>query len=81
METNHHDTLWVKSDIVKKLAKRLKELRRQLGITQEEAAQKCHLEYKYYQRYESTKPRDMRLSTLEKIAKGFGVKPSDLIAD
>lgn len=69
------------SDTVKKLAKRLKLLRAGLGLTQEQAARKCKLEYKYYQRYESTKPRDMRLSTLEKIAKGFGVTPSDLIAD
>jgi len=69
------------SDIVKKLAVRLKELREERGWTQEEAAQKCRLEYKYYQRYESRKPRDMRLSTLEKIAKGFGIKPSELIAD
>ncbi len=37
------------------------------------------MEYKYYQRYESSKPRDMRLSTLEKIARGFDMKPSDLI--
>ena len=69
------------SDIVKKFAKRLKQLRLERGLTQEEAALKCKLEYKYYQRYESTKPRDMRLSTLEKIANGFGVKPCDLLVE
>lgn len=67
------------STITTKLAKRLKELREEHGLTQEEAARKCHMEYKYYQRYESNKPRDMRLSTLEKIARGFDIKPSDLI--
>ncbi len=67
------------STITTKLAKRLKELREKHGLTQEEAARKCHMEYKYYQRYESSKPRDMRLSTLEKIARGFDIKPSDLI--
>lgn len=70
---------WMNSTITTKLAKRLKELREKHGLTQEEAARKCRMEYKYYQRYESSKPRDMRLSTLEKIARGFGVKPSDLI--
>ena len=79
MKTDHADTSRMTSDIAKKLAKHLKELRAEHGLTQEEAARKCKLEYKYYQRYESTKPRDMRLSTLEKIAKGFGVEPSDLI--
>ncbi len=67
------------STITTKLAKRLKDLREKHGLTQEEAARKCHMEYKYYQRYESSKPRDMRLSTLEKIARGFDIKPSDLI--
>lgn len=67
------------STISTKLAKRLKELRNEHGMTQEEAAQKCHMEYKYYQRYESANPRDMRLSTLEKIAKAFDLKPSELI--
>ena len=65
--------------ITTKLAKRLRELREERGLTQEEAARKCKMEYKYYQRYESSQPRDMRLSTLEKIARGFDVSPSDLI--
>jgi len=67
------------SDTGTKLAKRLKELREQRGWTQEDAARKCKMEYKYYQRYESKKPRDMRLSTLEKIAKAFGMEPNDMI--
>ena len=67
------------SATAKKLAKRIKELRLERGLTQEEAAKKCGLKYKYYQEYEGKKPRDMRLSTMEKIAKGFGVSVSDLL--
>ena len=61
------------SPTAKKLAKRIKALREERGLTQEEAARKCHMEYKYYQRYESGNPRDMRLSTLERLAKGLGI--------
>lgn len=57
----------------KKLAKRLKSLRMERGLTQEEAARMCGMEYKYYQRYETFQPRDMRMSTMEKIAKGFDI--------
>jgi len=62
----------------KKLAKRIQALRKERGLTQEEAAKKCGIKYKYYQEHESKTPRDMRLSTLEKIAKGFDVGISEL---
>jgi len=61
-----------------KLAKRIKELRIERGWTQEEAAKHCGIKYKYYQEHESSKPRDMRLSTMEKIAKGLNVDLTDL---
>ena len=61
------------SDVALKLAKRIKELRLERGLTQEEAAKKCGIKYKYYQEHEGSKPRDMRLSTMEKIAKGLGI--------
>jgi transcriptional regulator with XRE-family HTH domain len=64
--------------LAKAAAKNLKELREKRGLTQEEAADLCGMEYKQYQRYESTKPVDMRLSTIEKIAEGFGVNPTAL---
>lgn len=61
------------SQAAQKLAKRLKELRRERSWTQEEAAKHCGIKYKYYQEHESSTPRDVRLSTLEKIGKGFGI--------
>ena len=62
----------------KQLAKRIKELRIERGLTQEEAAKRCDIKYKYYQEHEGSKPRDMRLSTMEKIAKGLGVTVQEL---
>lgn len=66
------------STVAKKLARRLRELRKEHGLTQQEAAVRCKIKYKYYQEHEGNKPRDVRLSTLEKIAKGFGVELSEL---
>ena len=61
-----------------KLAKRITELRKERGWSQEETAKRCGIKYKYYQEHESKKPRDMRLSTMEKIAKGLQVPISQL---
>lgn len=67
---------------IAKVAQRMKELRQKQNLTQEEAARMCKMEYKYYQRYEGSKdPRDMRLSTVQKIADGFGVHPSVLLRE
>lgn len=67
------------SVLTKTIAQNLKKLREKRGLTQEEAADLCKMEYKQYQRYESNKLKDMRISTIEKIAKGFDVAPSNLL--
>jgi len=56
---------------LRKLAQRIKQLRVRSGLTQEEFAEKVGIKYKYYQEYEGKNPRDIRFSTLEKIAKGL----------
>ncbi len=62
----------------KKLTKRIKEIRKKRKFTQEEVAEKSGIKYKYYQEMESSNPRDIKFSTLEKIAKGLGVPLSQL---
>ena len=57
----------------KKLAQRIKQLRVRGGFTQEQFAEKIGVKYKYYQEYEGQNPRDIRLSTLEKIATGLKI--------
>ena len=60
------------------VGRRMRELRRQRHLTQQDAARRCGLDYKAYQRYERQYPPDMRLSTVEKIATGFDVPVADL---
>lgn len=64
----------------RKLAKRIRELRLQLDLTQEQAAKQCQIDYKTYQAYEGKAPPDLRLSTLEKLAKGLRVSLADLLS-
>jgi transcriptional regulator with XRE-family HTH domain len=67
--------------LIKTVAKNLKRLREQRGLTQEEAADLCKMEYKQYQRYEGSTLQDMRLSTVEKIAKGVDLKITDFFIE
>ncbi|MBU0767377.1 helix-turn-helix domain-containing protein [Patescibacteria group bacterium] len=60
------------------VAKNLKRLRQDRGLTQEDVADLCGMEYKQYQRYEGSSQEDMHLSTIEKIAKGLDINPLDL---
>ena len=66
------------NDTATKLLARVKELREARGLSQEAFAEKAGLGYKYYQHVEAGRRRDIRLSTLEKLAKAFQVKVSKL---
>ncbi len=65
------NTLYVSNDLAKQVAKRIKEIRINKGLTQEQVAKASGMKYKYYQEIEGKNPRDMRLSTLGRIAKGL----------
>jgi transcriptional regulator with XRE-family HTH domain len=58
---------------------RVKQLREALGLTQESFAERAGLGYKYYQSVEAGRRRDIRLSTLEKLAKACGLELSELV--
>ena len=60
--------------------KRLRELRETRVWTQEQAAEACGIGYKLYQLYELGIKRNPGLVTLDKIAKGFGLDVSELLA-
>ena len=62
-----------------KFGKKIKELRSKRRITQEELAELTKTSYKYIQRIEGKNPPDIRLTTIERIAKALRVKPSKLI--
>lgn len=56
-----------------KLLARIKALRKFHGLTQEAFAEKSGISYKYYQAIEAGRKRDLRLSTLERLAKAYGI--------
>jgi len=62
-----------------KLAEQIKTLRKKKGLTQEQFAEKIGIEYKYLQRIEGKNPPNIRLETIEMIAKALGTTPSKLL--
>jgi len=65
--------------MTKRLLARVKSLRLTLGLSQEAFAEKVGLGYKYYQSVEAGRRRDLRLSTLEKLAKGCDLRLWELL--
>ena len=61
------------------LAKRIKQRRRQLRMTQEGLASKTGLDYKYVQRIEGKNPPAVRVDTIARIAKALETTPSKLL--
>ena len=61
------------------LSKKIKELRKKQGLTQERLAELTETSYKYIQRIEGRNPPDVRLTTIVRLAKALKVKPAELI--
>ena len=62
-----------------KLGKRMKELRKTKGLTQEKLSELSGIDYKHIQLLESKKAPAAKLDTIEKIAKAFHISPSELL--
>lgn len=58
---------------------RLKHLRAQAGVTQEAFAEKAGISYKYYQAVEAGRKVDLRLSTLERLARAHGLEAWEML--
>ena len=69
----------MEKDIRVSYAGRLRQLRKKHGYTQQKVAELANVEYKHIQRLESKKPCDVKLSTLEKIAKAFNLSLSEFL--
>jgi len=65
--------------MAERLLARVKQLRESLGLSQEAFAEKAGLGCKYYQSVEAGRKRDIRLSTLEKLAKACGLQLWELL--
>jgi len=62
-----------------KLARRIRELRKTKGMTQEQLSELSGIDYKHIQLLESNKAPAAKLDTIEKLAKAFGISPSKLL--
>ncbi|MGH7984526.1 MAG: helix-turn-helix domain-containing protein [Candidatus Udaeobacter sp.] len=67
--------------ILPRLANRLRELRKRAGLTQEQFAERAQVGYKFYQQIETNARRDLRLSTLERLADAHGISVAELLSD
>ena len=59
---------------------RLKELRKRHGLTQEQFSELAGFGYKYYQSLEGGRKREVRLSTLERVARAYSIEVFELLA-
>ena len=62
------------------LLRRLRELRKANGLTQEAFAELAGMSYKYFQSFEAGRKREFRFSTLEKLAAAYGIEVWELLA-
>jgi transcriptional regulator with XRE-family HTH domain len=67
-----------KSDLIKVLAQNVRYYRNQLGISQEELADICHLHRTYIGSVERCE-RNATLTTIETLAKGLKITVCDLL--
>jgi transcriptional regulator with XRE-family HTH domain len=65
--------------MAKRLLARVKALREALGLSQEAFAERAGLKYKHYQSIEAGRKVDIRLSTLEKLAKACRLELRELV--
>ena len=68
----------MESETATLLFERLRQLRAERGLTQEAFAEQAGMQYKHYQAVEAGRKPDVRLSTLEKLAKGLGIEVWEL---
>ncbi len=66
-------------DINNIFAKKLRELRKSKGLTQEKLAEMSDIDYKYLQKLESKNPSSPTLSVLEKLSHGLGITLTEFI--
>jgi transcriptional regulator with XRE-family HTH domain len=55
-------------------------LRKRHSISQEQCSELAGISYKYYQLIEGGRRIDLRLSTLQKLAAGYGIQVHELLA-
>jgi transcriptional regulator with XRE-family HTH domain len=62
-----------------KFGRKLKELRKNLNLTQEKLSELAEIDYKYLQRIEGKDPPNIKLETIERLARSLKTTPSKLL--
>lgn len=62
-----------------KVGKKIKELCKRCGYTQEKLSEVSNIDYKYIQRIEGKNPPALKIDTIERLSKSLKVKPSKLL--
>jgi len=57
----------------------LRQIRRRKGLTQQRLAELADIDYKHIQRLEGKNPTDVKLETIEKLARAFKISCSKLL--
>lgn len=70
----------MENSTIKRLTKRLRELRAKHELTQEAFAELSGISYKYYQAVEAGRKPELRLSTLERLARPYGIEVYQLLS-
>ena len=63
----------MKETVLNQLGKRVRVLRKESKLTQQDLAERSRISLKYIQRIEGTNPPDIGLETLTKLAHGFNI--------
>ena len=69
----------MKTNIRLKLGKKIRQIRKRRGITQQKLSELANIDYKYIQKIEGKNPPNIKVETLEKLAKAFNIPLSQLL--
>lgn len=70
----------MEKDTIERLRAHLRKLREIRGISQEEFAHLAGIDYKFYQSIEAGRRKELRVSTIERIAKVYDLEVYQLLA-
>lgn len=65
--------------IQQKVGNKIKEYREKRKLTQEELSEKSGIDYKYLQKIERKTPPNLKVETIERIARALNISPSKLL--
>jgi len=79
-KTKHRGIIrYMKKSIKLLLGKKIKEIRQKNKLTQERLSEMADIDYKYLQKIEGKNSPNIKIETIEKIAKALKITPSKLL--